>query len=269
MCQCIVEYCIKMKTIVIGDIHNYVDNIEGLLASIPHDQVIFLGDYFDNFGDSPFVAQKTAAWLLQSLQHENRIHLMGNHDMPYRYVGNIYMDCPGFTNKKSKVINATMSLVENSWSKLKFAHFDHENSVIFSHAGLTEKLFPCHPINGPNLKEMEEAIINAGKEMDKNSQSMQPLFCENIDPTYCGITWIRPNYFKMIPGITQVVGHTPTSILQNGLYNSGTPILRKQDGGAVWYMDCAHTWIGIYEDGELTPINRWTKEPLRSQGLDD
>jgi hypothetical protein len=257
-----------MKTIVIGDIHNYVDGIETLLDSIPHDQVIFLGDYFDNFGDTPHIAQKTALWLINSLRHENRIHLMGNHDMPYRYSGNIYLDCPGYTTKKSAAINSTMALLEGSWDKIKFAHFDHENNFIFSHAGLTEKLFPVCPINGIDLKAVEQRIIEAGEQLNKDSQARVDIFCENIDPSYCGITWIRPFSFKPISGVTQVVGHTPTCIMQQCDFFDGSPLKRTENGGSVWYMDCAHTWIGIYEDGVLTPMNRNTRELLRSQGLD-
>ena len=198
-----------MKTIVIGDIHNHVDWIEPFLESYPHDSVIFLGDYFDSFRDNAKIAKKTSKWLAGSVFKENRIHLMGNHDMPYRFSNNIRQGCPGFSIEKLNIINKEFGLIDTLglgkvWDQIKLAHFDHDNNFIFSHAGLSEDIFKCCPINGPNLVDYEKTITDTLEGLNTN-----PEFISNVVGA-SGITWIRPEGFKLIPNVTQVVGHTPT-----------------------------------------------------------
>lgn len=255
-----------MKTLIIGDIHNHVDKLETLIGSIEHDQVIFLGDYFDNFHDSIYDARTTASWLEYSTSKKNRIHLMGNHDMPYRFPSNLYFDCPGFTREKSKMINSIFNRYETSiWSKIKFAHFDYDSNIIYSHAGFTEKVFRCHPIKGPNLKEYNKMVDKAYEALVKDDQALSPLFCQNIDDSYSGITWIRPNSFKNITGVAQFVGHTPTHIITNCGFNDAVPVIRESDGGVTFYMDCAHSWVGLLESNNLKFINRHTMNEVQCE----
>ena len=49
-----------MKTIIVSDIHNRVDWIEPTLSLLKYDNVIFIGDYFDDFGDTHKDAENTA-----------------------------------------------------------------------------------------------------------------------------------------------------------------------------------------------------------------
>lgn len=250
-----------MKTFIIGDLHNHIDWVEPWLESHPHDKVIFLGDYFDNFHDTKKIARKTAKWLANSVSKENRVHLMGNHDMPYRFPWNYYFDCPGWTPEKQQVITSEFENISklsgyNPWTKIKLAHFDHENKIIYSHAGLSGKLFKVCPINGPNLKnyetqltlDLEECYTKGNKRIDSVQQ--------NLDYTYNGITWVRWWHIKLLPGVTQVVGHTPTAIILKLPFNEATPIWKSEDGGDIWNLDCSHNWVGVLEDGEFYCIHR-------------
>ena len=71
------------KTIIISDIHNDYFTAEKIIKKENPDKIIFLGDYFDDFDDTVKDSENTAKWLVKSLKQENRIHLIGNHDLSY------------------------------------------------------------------------------------------------------------------------------------------------------------------------------------------
>lgn len=248
-----------MKTLVIGDIHNRVDWIEPFLQSVEHDNVIFLGDYFDDFGDTPDDATKTAEWLAKSVLTDNRIHLIGNHDQPYKYVGNLFFDnFHGFTNNKSKAINKVFNKYNtNIWSKIKYAHFDFKYNYIYSHAGLTAKLFPFCPVKGPDLKKYSDIISNGEQTLVDNDQACVPIFTNNIDGSYSGITWIRPESMEIIPTVSQVVGHTPCHTIYNCPIEKSRPFYVEDDmGGSVTYLDCKINWVGLVDNGIMHYVSR-------------
>ena len=87
-----------MKLIVIPDLHQ-APNLHEMEASIAReapDQIIFLGDYFDQFGDTPTDAAQMARWLTASMAQTNRVHLLGNHDLPYAWPSAYAARCPGY-----------------------------------------------------------------------------------------------------------------------------------------------------------------------------
>ena len=132
------------KILVIGDVHNKWVMAEAIASSYDNTHtVIFVGDYFDDFGDSSIDADQTARWLKKSLEKPNRIHLLGNHDINYAYynirpgsnLGDQIYNCSGYTPQKDDAINRI--LTNEDWDKIKIAHY--ENGFWFSHAGF-------HPI---------------------------------------------------------------------------------------------------------------------------
>ncbi len=243
-----------MKTFVIGDLHNHVEWIEPFLKENEHDRVIFLGDYFDNFGDTTAIAEHTAQWLSKSVLIPNRIHIMGNHDMPYRFPWNAYFDCPGWTPSKQTSVSKIMT--NELWNHIKMAHFDHDIKFIYSHAGLTAKLFKVCPINGCNLNNFETQILEALNDCNCKGNKRIPIFQQNPDYTYDGITWIRPSNLILLPGITQIIGHTPTSSIFNIPFKDSIPFFHQVDTGIVWDIDCANNWIGVVENDEFYCLNR-------------
>lgn len=54
---------LKMKTVIISDIHHRWRKAEAIIAKEKAKKVIFLGDYFDDFNDNPHAARTTAQWL--------------------------------------------------------------------------------------------------------------------------------------------------------------------------------------------------------------
>lgn len=243
-----------MKILVIGDIHNHVETVNTILNQ-EYDKAIFLGDYFDSFGDQPLHASKTALWLKDSLRNPKHIHLMGNHDAPYRFPVNQYLECPGYTLKKQKIISEVMK--QEDWKKIKLVHF--EGDFMFTHAGLDSKIAPVCAFNGLRkhevISECENLLNNAHKH----------FYYEWLGPR--GLLWARPwDDFTPISGITQVVGHTPTWMIEvksepiefetskHGIIlpnKNNRPKKLEDNYGTMWYMDSLPEYYGVLEDGEL------------------
>ncbi|MBK9989885.1 MAG: metallophosphoesterase [Verrucomicrobia bacterium] len=128
------------KLVAVGDIH-HGPNLEQIDAAIERempDLTIFLGDYFDQFHDHFDHARRTAQWLKQSLNKPNRIHLWGNHDVPYGY--SEYAHCPGYDPAKERAIRSVLD--DHDWAKLKLWHI--ENHWLFTHAGLSRPYAPAN-----------------------------------------------------------------------------------------------------------------------------
>lgn len=235
-----------MKTLIIPDIHNHISTVNEILNQ-EYDKAIFLGDYFDSFYDTTADAGKTAIWLKDSLTNPRHIHLMGNHDMSYRFPKNSQIRCAGFTLNKLNVISKILS--DDDWSKIGLIHF--EDHYMFSHAGLTEKLAPMQPFFGLDVKAVKQ------KEADVLTS------CKfTADPwvKHYGVTWVRPDEFEIIPEFTQVVGHNPIKYV-NGLFGRDpkdhSPVsIESDNGGKIWYMDCLPHYYGVLIDGELSFVKR-------------
>lgn len=122
-----------MRILIIPDVHNRWEKVEKIIKLVSADQVIFLGDYFDDFGDDPHIISKTANWFKHSVHQPNRIHLCGNHDIQYWQKDNPRVRCSGYDQYKSIAIN---DIVESrDWEKLKFFHV-LDNRWLLSHAGV-------------------------------------------------------------------------------------------------------------------------------------
>jgi len=195
--------------LIIPDIHNKIDRAETIIKNAGADKVIFLGDYFDDFGDSHIDARKTAKWLKESLNKENRIHLWGNHDVCYAFPNNPYTRCTGFTESKNKAVQE--ELTEKEWSKLKFFHF--EQGFLFTHAGLHSSYFP---------ENNEDIDVFLNKESDyafrllkknKSHYFFRAGYSRGGQIPFGGIIWC--DFLReFIPNdnAKQIFGHTPQRI---------------------------------------------------------
>lgn len=121
------------RILVIPDIHHKVDLADAIIKKEEgnYDKIIFGGDSFDNFDDTQMHTVKTAKWLKNSLTFENRIHLIGNHDLAY-FSPSFF--CSGFTGQKLSAVKSVMNI--SDWRKMKF--FCFEDGVAYSHAGVNE-----------------------------------------------------------------------------------------------------------------------------------
>jgi hypothetical protein len=244
--------------IVIGDIHNHTVEAEEIasLYDKTH-KVIFIGDYFDDFGDTAYDAINTAKWLKNSLAKPNRIHLMGNHDINYSYLNfvkdssgnlqNLY-NCSGYDPNKDFAINSIMS--EEDWDKIKFAHF--ENGFWFAHGGFHRHWFE-HPIKGIHNEYIMEKINNA--ESDYKSRTWTEIIgavgrCRGGSQRVGGLLWLDDyRESEVIPNFKQVCGHTPT---MNKISINYDPDIK---GGLNINVDCGLCQVlEIGEDGSYDAI---------------
>jgi hypothetical protein len=171
------------------------------------DEYVFLGDYFDNFGDGPSEAKKTATWLRKIIERDDTVCLWGNHDVPYRWCLNRHVSCPGFDHDKSRMIGSIMNF--DLWGELKWYY--KTQGWYLSHAGFSEQVFGT----ADRIVEFGDSYID-----ETISQGMKALDA-GLDPRHArmgwrmgimhdgGLTWMDWNRFQPLLGINQIVGHTP------------------------------------------------------------
>ncbi len=201
-----------MNIVVIPDLHqsHNLDQLEQTIARECPDLTVFLGDYFDQYGDSPSDAGRTAEWLQHSLRQPKRIHLWGNHDLPYCYPENPVVRCPGFTREKFEAIQSHLG--EPDWQKLRLYHW--EGHRLFSHAGWSKHWFNPSPAAAEprgNLAAHEQEAWEALR-----AQRDHWIFDCGIRRGGClwagGLIWCDIREFEPIPGIDQFFGHTPGTL---------------------------------------------------------
>lgn len=126
-----------MKRLIIGDIHGHWDGFKKIYDLEDPDEVIMLGDYFDNFHGSDDSIYECYRDIL-SLRNEHLvlkkgdfIMLFGNHDFHYNHW---FEKCSGYRSSMA-VRNAA---ILNDYSQhLQFVYVDEVNNTIYSHAGVT------------------------------------------------------------------------------------------------------------------------------------
>lgn len=209
-----------MRILILSDLHLRHHAAEELISKVEHDKVIFLGDYFDQFNDSPIQNQEAAQWLKESLTKENRIHLWGNHDIHYGLSSQFA--CSGYEQPKDYAINQVMQAED--WKKLKFWHY--EDGFFFSHGGFKYQLFKgicsrqhfsTNLVNNTPEKVLE--VLNAEWMYAANQLAgnmwpvlLAPGMSRGGDFQHGGLLWCDVNEFHPIPNFNQVFGHTPVRI---------------------------------------------------------
>jgi predicted phosphodiesterase len=200
------------KILVIPDVHYQFDKVYRILEKEEdYDTVVFLGDFFDFWNDTPDDARKccfdfqTLCFYLEN-EEKNYHVLWGNHDLSYAWgTVNKYAKCSGWTPEKSKEI--TRWMMPEDWDKFQwFLQIDRD--ILLTHAGLSG-YFVRKDWNN-------EEIFEFLKYAERNS--LDKLLTGGADWTYSitnhhgGILWNRPNcvgfkFFK-IPDLRQIFGHT-------------------------------------------------------------
>ena len=125
-------------TLIIPDLHLKWKQAEKIIASVGADEIILLGDYFDDFNDDPASVKETCEWLEASVAKPNRIHLFGNHDQHYAYPYRSFQ-CSGYAQWKYFIIHDSIN--PKLWDKVKWFHF-LDNRWLLCHGGLHELNVP-------------------------------------------------------------------------------------------------------------------------------
>jgi hypothetical protein len=257
-----------MRTIIISDLHNRIYWIEDFLISFPYqyDRVIFLGDYFDDYNDTPNDAFIVAKWLKQSLKKPNRIHLNGTHDLWYRFPYNPFIEASGNTPYKEKVINSIIT--PSDWNKLKLFHY--EQNFLISHAGLhiyliSDYVFKNKNIFNQYISNNQSIRLDTQQIIDKIIKPATDEALKDISNGHAnswlnagfsrggvqragGLIWLDWNEeFEPIPNINQIVGHTEHRKPEEKI------IINSKN----YDLDTRNHHIGLLEDGNFT----WIENP--------
>jgi hypothetical protein len=197
-----------MRTLVIPDIHHRTDHADYWLATQRHDRVVFLGDYFDNFGDDVGDARRTARWLRDRVEDAgDHVFLLGNHDAAYMFPDKDELYCPGFTKAKSRGIHEILKA--EHWARFKLAH--EEQGWLFSHAGF-------HPVwmKEPTVERIVRRCCAAMTKAKK--RIVDPILGMGEDrgglQRFGGPLWMDWGSLIPIAGINQIVGHTPDALVR-------------------------------------------------------
>lgn len=194
-------------TLIIPDIHLQYKRAENIIKHVSPDKTVFLGDYFDDFGDDYRDNLITAEWLKNSLKDPSRIHLFGNHDVSYAFGDKRYF-CSGYETGKDYAINSVMT--PEDWKKLLL--YTKVGDYYCSHAGLQEAIFKNNA-NGRDVDTFLQEECN--KALDIAFANKDPHYLLGAGKSrggflrYGGIIWCDANEFRPIRGIKQIFGHTP------------------------------------------------------------
>lgn len=194
-----------MKTLIIPDIHHRISRLKQILVKEAPDRVIFLGDWFDDFGDNEDISANTAKWLAHRMDtYKEDVFIWGNHDTSYGFPGD-HTSCSGFTEGKCRVIRDIMC--HEHWNRFVFYHW--ENNWLFSHAGLTK----YHVTGIQDVKswlndQQEEAQVRLRRKMLRHWMFTAGRARYGSAP-FGGLTWCDLDEFAPLNDINQVFGHTP------------------------------------------------------------
>lgn len=198
-----------MKILAIGDIHQApnLDEIEATITQVAPDQTVFLGDYFDQWFDTPNDAARTAKWLKWSLDQPNRVHLWGNHDLPYALLGR----CPGWTQEKQAAVQEVIPT--DGWGRLRLWHF--LEGWLFTHAGLSKSVCPriARPSSLVPMLRREEELAWKQLKRGESHWIWSASAIRSGNAKVGGILWCDLAEFTSLNGINQVFGHTPLRTL--------------------------------------------------------
>lgn len=214
-----------MKYLVIPDVHQKLDKLERVFKKVQKfDKLVSLGDWFDNFHDTPEDSMRTAMRILDLYEElgDNFVWLLGNHDVPYVFPETYdLLRCSGNTAVKLATIQKVFEDKLDK-RKVKLAYrikHTKKKDIILSHAGVSRYHFAT--IDGN---------LSSKRVLTMCDEALDRLCAREDDPMIGGyelmlmagkarmgslpvggITWQDWNLeFRPHPQISQIVGHTPT-----------------------------------------------------------
>lgn len=197
-----------MRTLIIGDLHHQTWIADEICDLEPHEEVIFVGDYFDAHLDTPTAARETATWVRARLKQSRSKLLLGNHDLAYAFAAEQFpfVMCSGYQAEKAAAIAQVLD--GRHWARLQA--FAVVGPWLVSHAGFHRDLLGNELIRDPvALRQRCQAALEA-----LNRREPDPIFAPGRErggkAAVGGITWCDWKRFEGVEGVHQIVGHTPS-----------------------------------------------------------
>ena len=197
-----------MKSLIIPDIHNRVSAADQLISLAgPVDEIICLGDFWDDFYDTTIDARRTAVWV----KGLKAVKLLGNHDLPYLF-GEEHA-CPGYTLAKHRVIREVLTAAER-W---EFDLWARRGSWLLTHGGLNSRMKNAW---NPDAKLEHFSFAQSEATKEQLAKGDHCPIVTNVSMmrgglnAHAGILWCDWRELDVLPGINQIVGHTPVPRFQ-------------------------------------------------------
>lgn len=202
-------------TQIIPDLHLRWRHAQQILDSVQADEVIFLGDFFDDFGDCPQAINEMIDWLESIINRPNYIFLYGNHDLHYACPQE-HLRCSGYAQWKHFIIRDRLN--QKFWDHFKFYHF-LDDKWLLSHGGLhnlnlPSKICDLHEDRPTFFRKVDEFLEDAStKAFRETSWFTHAGLSRGGLHRVGGLTWCDfEREFYPIIGLNQIVGHTPQGL---------------------------------------------------------
>ncbi len=231
----------ESSCLVIPDIHHKIECVQKIRALHPDLPAVFLGDYFDDFEDTPSDMEKTCEWLAEAIGNEKDSFLVGNHCFAYLSyeLGVTWGYCSGWTRAKQQIFHHYFPhdslLRQAKW-------FVKKQGWLLTHAGINNPLFKSFAARKTE-EDIEHWIEDAQNAL--LAGIAHPAFVAGHDRggpyQHGGLLWCDWDSFRPIKGIRQILGHTPAKTVR-----------RKHDSVC---LDTHLRHYGILEQGALTVVH--------------
>lgn len=199
----------KSHVLVIPDVHLRIKQLKNILGEWGgRGRVIFLGDFFDDFGDSTERNAEMARFLKEEvLGRDDYTVLMGNHDLHYHPKCPRELRCSGFSEEKLKAIGEVLSLDDF----LKFRWATTEGGFLLTHAGLHPRLLPpfAEIDSGKISAWVNDSCDKALDLMDASEPLLRAGYIRFGSQPVGGVVWMDMREYEHIPNLRQIFGHTP------------------------------------------------------------
>lgn len=203
----------QRKALIIPDLHLRWFQAQKILDNVPHDEVIFLGDFFDDFNDDPQSIGEMADWLQAAVRHKNFHFIYGNHDVHYANAAR-HLQCSGYADWKYFIIRDRYEKTD-VWDHFKWFHI-LDGKWLLSHGGLhkfnlPEKVAKLHEDRPKFMRELEAYLNEQCRYAWRESSWVNGIGhsrggCNRVG----GLTWCDfEREFYPVKGLNQIVGHTP------------------------------------------------------------
>lgn len=228
------------RILILPDLHNRIATHQAIIDQEQADRVLHLGDYWDDWGDGPHHARLTAEWVRERIRFGD-ILLLGNHDIWYLYKYQHHR-CPGNDWRKENAIDTTLTH-KDTQAFLLFYWL--RSDLLATHAGLAGPWVP----QGTTKRNMHGVVEEQLSEAETRVKygDTHPLIhcCSQVRGGWHkvpGVLWQSWEEFAPVPGLSQIVGHTPAA----------EPRILRAFGGTNYCIDThSRHYAVLEEDGKI------------------
>lgn len=207
------------SVLIVPDVHLRIRTLEKLLDSWAG-PVIFLGDFFDDFGDNPVMNLEMANFVKQRLLvNSDYTILMGNHDLHYAPQCPSPLRCSGWEAAKQEAIQSVLG--ESDFAKFQWSAV--QSGFLITHAGLHPRLImdSRKRIGVEKLSEwINQSCWGALSSGDYTEPLLNAGLCRYGPQPVGGVVWMDVREYEPVASVPQIFGHTvlrePALLTTNG-----------------------------------------------------